>query len=75
MKKLIDEDFVKSFFRSICNGEVKRYCLDHLYAMNFVLHDALSGGVTNSLRIDKHGKTLAFALLQYEIGEDEWKNL
>lgn len=75
LKKLVDERFVKNFFQGICEGEVKRYCLDHLYAMNFVLYNALAGGVTNSLRIDKHGKTLAAALLQHEIGEEEWKSL
>lgn len=48
-------------------GGVTRYELPNLHAFNFVLEDALGGGVTRSLAVDMHGKTLGFALLEMEV--------
>ena len=48
-------------------GEVERYELPQIGALNFVLHDALSGGVTRSLALDAHGKSLSSALLSLEL--------
>jgi hypothetical protein len=47
---------------------VTRYELPALAAMNFVVQKALRGGVTRSLRMDKHGKTLSSVLLEMPIG-------
>lgn len=47
--------------------EITRYLLPQLKAMNFVLHGALTGGVTRSLALDAHGKCLASVLLEMEI--------
>lgn len=58
---------VRDHFRDIVHGEVKRYVLPRLHAMNFVLYDALGGGVTRSLALDKHGKSLSSAFLDMEI--------
>jgi len=58
---------VKKHFASICRGGVVRYELPNLYALNFVLYQALDGGGTKSLRTDAQGKTLASALLRMEI--------
>lgn len=58
---------VKEHFRDIVKGEVVRYELPHLGALNFVLHNALGGGVTRSLALDKHGKSLSSALLDMEV--------
>jgi len=58
---------VKAFLSDIVQGEVKRYELPGLGALNFVLHDALAGGVTRSLALDKHGKSLSSALLEMEL--------
>lgn len=58
---------VREHFREIVHGEVKRFVLPGLHAMNFVLYDALGGGVTRSLALDKHGKSLSSALLDMEI--------
>jgi hypothetical protein len=52
-------------------GPVERYELPNLGALNFVLHRALGGGGTVSLRTDAQGKTLACALLGMEIELDE----
>lgn len=58
---------VKTFFADIVKGEVVRYELPQLAALNFVLYDALAGGVTRSLALDKHGKSLSSALLEMEL--------
>jgi hypothetical protein len=58
---------VKEHFRGIVRGEVERYALPQLGALNFVLREALSGGVTRSLALDAHGKSLSSALLDLEL--------
>lgn len=62
---------VKEHFRGICLGEVQRYELPNLGALNFLLHHALGGGGTVSLRLDAQGKTLSAALLRMEIDVPE----
>ena len=47
--------------------KVTRYELDGIHALNFVLDKTLGGGVTRSLALDKHGKTLGMALLEMEV--------
>jgi hypothetical protein len=58
---------VKEHFKAICKGEVERFELPNLNALNFLLHEALDGGGTLSLRADPQGKTLSTALLRMEI--------
>ncbi len=58
---------VKQHFAGICLGEVERFELPNLHAINFVLHRALDGGGLLSLRTDSQGKTLSSALLRMEI--------
>ncbi|HEY6272843.1 MAG TPA: hypothetical protein VIX19_12745 [Terriglobales bacterium] len=58
---------VKQHFAEICRGEVERFELPNLHALNFVLHGALDGGGLLSLRTDNQGKTLSTALLRMEI--------
>ena len=58
---------VKEHFREICQGKVERFELPNLNALNFLLHEALDGGGTVSLRSDAQGKTLSAALLRMEI--------
>lgn len=58
---------VKQHFTGICLGKVERYEVPNLHALNFVLHEALDGGGTLSLRTDSQGKTYAAALLRMEI--------
>lgn len=62
---------VKQHFQGICHGEVERYELPNLGALNFLLHHALGGGGTISLRTDAQGKTLSTALLRMEIEVDD----
>jgi hypothetical protein len=63
----ITADRVKDFFSEICKGEVERYEVPNLKALNFLLHNALGGGGTASLRVDPQGKTLAEAILNMEV--------
>ena len=67
IKEKVTANKVKEFFGDICNGEVHRYELDQLWALNFVLDKTLGGGVTRSLALDKHGKSLGMALMEMEI--------
>ena len=61
---------VKSWFGSLVTGDVVRHELPNLGALNFLLHGALGGGGTVSLRTDAQGKTLGAALLGMEIEVD-----
>jgi hypothetical protein len=58
---------VKLHFGTLCKGKVERFELPNLGALNFLLHEALGGGGTLSLRIDAQGKTYGAALLSMEI--------
>ena len=58
---------IKAHFAGVVLGDVIRYELPHLQAMNFVMHQSLGGGVTRSLALDAHGKCLASALLHLTI--------
>jgi hypothetical protein len=58
---------VKTFFGEIVQGRVDRFELPNLHALNLLLHHALGGGGTVSLRTDAQGKTLGAALLALEI--------
>ena len=62
---------VKAFFGSLVKGDVTRYELPNLGALNFLLNEALGGGGTLSLRIDAQGKTLGAALLAMRIEVDD----
>ena len=67
LERWLTADRVRQHLRDVVHGEVRRYALPALGALNFVLHDALAGGVTRSLALDAHGKTLSSALLTLEI--------
>jgi hypothetical protein len=58
---------VKEHFRELCQGDVTRYELPNLHALNFVLQKSLDGGGTVSLRTDAQGKTFSAALLRMEV--------
>ncbi len=62
---------VKAHFGDLVNGEVERFELPNLGALNFLLHEALGGGGTLSLRIDAQGKTLGAGLLSLEVEASE----
>lgn len=67
VKDVITAEAVKEHFKDIVKGEVVRYELPQLGALNYVMYDALGGGVTRSLSLDKHGKSLSSYLLDMDI--------
>ena len=64
---------VKAHFADIAAGPVERYELPGIGALNFVLHEALGGGVTRTLWLDPHGKSLSSSLLEMEIPDRQTK--
>ena len=60
-------DRVKEHFQEVCRGPVERFEVPNLLAFNFLLHDSLGGGGTESLKTDAQGKTHAQGLLQMEV--------
>lgn len=69
----VTADRVKGHFGALVEGKVERYELHNLCALNFLLHGALGGGGTVSLRTDAQGKTFGAALLSLgiEAGDEE----
>lgn len=70
IKEKVTEERLQEFFREIVHGKITRYEIDTICALNFVMENALGGGVTRSLAMDMHGKTLGSALLEMEIEEN-----
>ena len=60
----LTEPRVADHFRGVITGDVKRYELPNLNALNFLLHGALDGGGTLSLKTDAQGKVFSTALLR-----------
>ena len=67
LKEKVTAEKVKEHFKGIVKGEVVRYELPNICALNFVMYAALGGGVTRSLSVDMHGKGLSSYLLDMEI--------
>jgi len=62
---------VKAHFADLITGDVIRYELPAIAALNFVLHGVIGGGVTRTLALDAHGKSLGSALLEMVIPDEE----
>ena len=71
IEKYVTAEKVKRHFDGIVLGKVERFELPNIWALNFLLHNALGGGGTKSLKNDAQGKTLAAALLKMEIEVEE----
>ena len=67
LRREVTPERVKAFLGQVCLGPVERYELPNLLALNFMLHDSLGGGGTESLKNDAQGKTHAQGLLQMEV--------
>ena len=67
LKEILTSEYIKNLFVEFCNGKVIRYEMENLFALNFLLEEALDGGGTKSLMIDAQGKTFASALLNQEM--------
>lgn len=77
LEREVTAEKVKKHFGEIVRGDVERFELPNLGALNFLLHESLGGGGTLSLMTDAQGKTFSTALLrmEVEISDDEAKNL
>lgn len=73
----VTEAKVKEHFGEMVKGNVERFELPNLNALNFLLHESLGGGGTLSLMTDAQGKTMSTALLRMkiEVADDEAANL
>jgi hypothetical protein len=67
LEKFVTPEIVLAHFEGIVGGPIERYSLPQLGALNFVMHNALGGGVTRSLALDAHGKCLSAKLLDLVI--------
>ena len=71
LERHVTAECVKAHFAEIAHGEVTRYELPKIGALNFVLRDALGGGVTRSLALDAHGKGLSSAILDLDLPDED----
>ena len=67
IRQAVTPERIKAHFSGIVQGEVMIYELPNLGALNIVMDEALGGGVTKSLALDAHGKSLSSHLLELEI--------
>ena len=67
LEQMLTEAAVKAHYAGIVHGNVQRYLLPHLGAVHLVMDQALGGGVTRSLALDAHGKSLSSAILELPI--------
>lgn len=77
LEQFLTRERVTDHFRGMIGGGVDRYELPNLYALNFLLHGALDGGGTLSLKTDAQGKVYSTALLRMviEVPDAEAKRL
>jgi len=74
LERHVTAERVRAHFADLVLGEVTRYALPGIGALNFVMQGALGGGVTRSLALDAHGKCLSSAILDLEIPDDDGPN-
>ena len=67
LKETLTAERVKQHFSAICKGTVQRYEVPNILALNFIMHDSLGGGGSESLKTDAQGKTHGLGLLQMEV--------
>jgi len=58
---------LKEAYPSLFRGKIERYDLDQIHGLNFVLHNAIEGGVNTSLNLDSHGKSWSFLVLDLDV--------
>lgn len=67
LREYVTAERVSAHFAGIAHGEVTRHEMPNVGALNFVLTRALGGGVTRSLALDAHGKSLSSTLLDLDL--------
>jgi hypothetical protein len=69
LKRVLTADRIKRSFPKLFTGSVTRYEMDALHGLNFVMQDALEGGVNTSLNLDSHGKSFSYLILGLPVEE------
>ncbi len=69
LKRCLTAERLKRAFPHLIRGQAERYVMEHLHGLNFVLRDALEGGVNRSLNLDSHGKSWSYLILGLEVDE------
>jgi hypothetical protein len=67
IRREVTPERVKAFFGDMVKGPVNIYELPNIHALEIVLHNALDGGATRTLRFDQTGKAMGTALLRMEV--------
>jgi hypothetical protein len=67
LKQNLTVERIKREFPRLMRGNVTRYAVEHLHGLNFVMQDALEGGVNASLNLDSHGKSWSYLILGLEL--------
>ena len=67
IREKVTVELVKKIYKDLVTGEIIRYELPGTRALNFVLHGALGGGISTSLRVDGHGKSFQSLILEAQI--------
>ena len=77
LQREVTRERVADHFRAVITGKVERFELPNLNALNFLLHGALDGGGTLSLKTDAQGKVFSTALLRMtiDVPDDEARTL
>jgi hypothetical protein len=70
IQRQLTSERVMAAYAHLAKGPITRYDVPKLRALNFVIEKALAGGVTRSLRLDPHGKTLSSIVLTIELPDD-----
>ncbi|WP_421773399.1 AtuA-related protein [Gracilimonas sp.] len=71
LKETLTANRVKEHMKNVCKGEVERYQLPNIGALNFILNKSLGGGGTVSLKLDAQGKTHASQVLRMDVDVPE----
>jgi hypothetical protein len=69
LKRTLTVERIRREFPALIRGEITRYVIEHRHGLNFVIQDALEGGVNSSLNLDSHGKSWSYLILGLEIDE------
>ena len=67
IKREVTPENLKEYFGDMVKGDIIRYDVETLNGMNFVMHHALGGGATMSLRLDSLGKSMGSAVMRMRI--------
>lgn len=67
IRQQVTPERVKAFFGEMVKGPVNIYELPNIHSLEIVLHNALDGGATRTLRFDQTGKAMGTALLRMEV--------